>query len=57
VQDLVAPNRARRILGHDFAAPDLAESLSGYRSFGVALVGAATAQGQARISRLKAVRS
>jgi hypothetical protein len=58
VQDLVSPHRARRILREDFAAPDLADALAGYASFGGAALSAAKAQTQARVSgRLKAGRS
>jgi len=58
VQDLVAPHRARRILRDEFSAPDLAAALSGYHSFGGAVLGAAKAQTRARLSaRPKAVRS
>lgn len=57
-QDLVPPAAARRVLREDFAAPDLAAALSGYGRFGTAVVGAAKAQAQARLSRrLKAARS
>jgi len=58
VQDLVPPHRARRILRDEFATPDLAGALSGYHSFGGAVLGAATAQTRARLAaRPKAVRS
>jgi hypothetical protein len=56
VKDLVRPHRARRILRNEFAAPDLADTLSGYRAFGGAVVDAA--KGKAQLSdRSKAVRS
>ena len=58
VQDLVLPGRARRVLRDEFAAPDLAEALSGYRRFGKTVLEAATTQAQARLSRWpKAARS
>jgi hypothetical protein len=56
VQDFVPPYRARRILRDEFAAPDLAGALSGYRAFGGAVVDAAKAQAQLS-DRFKAVRS
>ena len=51
LQDLVMPARARRILCEEFAAPDLADALAGYRSFGRTLLAAATTQALASISR------
>jgi hypothetical protein len=51
VQDLVPPRRARRVLREEFAAGDLADALSGYLGFGSAVVAAAKAQAQARVSR------
>ena len=56
VQDLIPPYRARRILRDEFAAPDLATALSGFRAFGGAVFDAAKAQAQLS-DRLKAVRS
>lgn len=57
VQDLVPPWRARRILRDDFAAPDLADAVSGY-GFGSAVFDAASGQARARLARRrKAVRS
>jgi hypothetical protein len=58
LQDLVPPHRARRVLDHDFSAPDLAAALTSYGSFGGAVLDAATTQARGRLSRqLKAVRS
>jgi hypothetical protein len=56
IQDLVPPYRARRILRDEFAAGDLGQALSGYRAFGGAVLGAATAQAQLS-RRLRVVRS
>lgn len=50
-QDLVLPGRARRILREEFAAPDLADALAGYRSFGRTVLVAAKTQALASISR------
>lgn len=57
-QDLVPPERARRILRDEFTAGDLADSVAGYRRFGGIVLSAASSQARARLSRrLKAVRS